>query len=732
MRVHCRPSVGVLAIAALLVAGPAAAQPPITIGTISPSSVNEGDDFFSDVTHDPRDFDVRRDILWEESFQEPVTATGGIWQGTFAQQGGYIFPLFRGFTTTLNTGATGARFPLDASKYTFLSTRNTADYRSAKVVFWSHQLDPADGTIQGPLWVDGPDPSGVVTHPPNQFVVDLVDLGAHPSWTGAIRQVRLDPSTAGPPGTTVRYDWVRLTDPGSAPMVAVDFSASGGTHVDVYVASQPNCSDAAFLKRVPRTAGVFSFPSAALPPGTYFFRVELRDGSGALLDSDCDGTLTVDGKPRITFENPSITSGPDYATTVLGNPWDLDGAADVANLDRPDKNFFNEAFVNSALTATAIGVPPSPHSDSQVWMTVDPAAPIDTRRYRYLTYQIELDPAGYGNIADKVARGWFSRIIWWDESLPGDGSATKGHVVYEGLNTLSVDLAEPGILALEDPFPAQTGWRANPTIGTFRLDMTETPADVPTGFALHDVKLTGNPEPEPDGSFTVQFQLTEAATVQLFRDTDAAGFDGAPLGAVAAGPGPGQHTVGTAGLFPGDYWIYAVVTDPAGNTVTRYADVPLRVPSPFASGIGLALSLTQPSYQPGETLVAHVTVSNPDSPVAADVFMGILLPPDVSPQVGCPAGDGVAFFAAGFAVIQLACVSDPPQTFEPLVQNVVVHGPMAPTTLFNVVSQTLPAGTPPGVYTLFLVVTTPGAFADGGVGPAELLAIATVPVPIGP
>ncbi|MGH7267503.1 MAG: hypothetical protein ACREMB_22005, partial [Candidatus Rokuibacteriota bacterium] len=137
MRVHCRSSVGVLAMAALLVAGPAAAQPGIGLTSISPSSVDEGDDFFSDVTHDPRDFDARRDFLWEEGFQEPVTAAAGIWQGTFAQQGAYVFPLFRGFSTTLNTGPTGARFPLDASKYTYLSTRNTADYRSAKVVFWS-------------------------------------------------------------------------------------------------------------------------------------------------------------------------------------------------------------------------------------------------------------------------------------------------------------------------------------------------------------------------------------------------------------------------------------------------------------------------------------------------------------------------------------------------------------------------------------------------------------------
>jgi hypothetical protein len=730
MRAHRRLGVGVLAVAVLVAAGPAAGQ-NINIGSISPSSVDEGDEFFSDVTHDPRDFDVRRDILWEEGFQEPVTATGGVWQGTFAQQGAYVFPLFRGFSTTLNTGATGDRFPLDAAKYTFLSTRNTADNRSLKIVYWTHQLDPADGTIQGPSWVDGPDPQGVVTHPPNLFVVDLVDLSQHPAWTGAIRQVRLDPSAGGPPGTTVRYDWVRLSDPDSAPMVTVGVSATGGTHVDVLVSTQANCGDPAFLGRVSASAnGSFSFPSAALPPGTYFFLAELRN-NGTLVDTDCDGTLTVDAKPRITFENPSMTSGPDYATTALGNPWDLDGPADVANLARPDKNFGNEAFVNSALTATAFGLPPSQYSDSQVWMTIDPGAPIDPRRYRYLTYQLELDPTHYGNIADKVARGWFSRMIWWSGGLAADGSATKGHVVYEGLNTLSIDLAEPGILAEEDPFPAQTGWQANAAIGTLRLDMTETPANVPTGFALHDVRLTAAPEPEPGGLFTVRFQLSEAATVALFRDTDPAGFDGVPLGAVAAGPGPGQHAIDTTGLFPGDYWLYAVVTDPSGNTEARYADVPLRVPSPFASGIGLALSLTRPGYQPGETLAAHVTVSNPNSPVGADVFLGILLPPDVSLLIGCPAGDGVAFFAVGFAVVQLACVSDPPQTFQALAQNVVVAGPMAPTTLVNVLTVALPPGTPPGVYTVFMVLTTPGAFADGVVGGGELLAIATVPVPIG-
>src|SRR6266511_2639819 len=86
----------------------------------------------------------------------------------------------------------------------------------------------------------------------------------------------------------------------------------------------------------------------------------------------------------------------------------------------------------------------------------------------------------------------------------------------------------------------------------------------------------------------------------------------------------------------------------------------------------------------------------------------------------CPAGDGIAFLADDFTRVALGCASDPPQTFSPLARDVVVPGGMPPTTLAALFTTQVPPGTPSGAYTVFLVLTAPGAFADGRVDPTEL------------
>jgi hypothetical protein len=149
--------VGVLVCALLAaLAGPVAAQSGqsgITITGVSPTSVTEGDDFFTTVLNNPLDFDVRRDFRWEEGFLEgSITATGGIWRGQFASPssvGNYVFPLFAGFPdTSLNQGPLGANFPLDSSRYTLLSVRSRVSTAQTRVVYWSRTVDFPDGTLQ--------------------------------------------------------------------------------------------------------------------------------------------------------------------------------------------------------------------------------------------------------------------------------------------------------------------------------------------------------------------------------------------------------------------------------------------------------------------------------------------------------------------------------------------------------------------------------------------------------
>jgi hypothetical protein len=579
-----------------------------------PVTVPEGDDYFTQEMHHALQFDARRDLMWEEGFDEPtIRAQGGVWEGTFragAPFPGMTFPLFQGFVNALNLGRVGVNFPVDTTRYTLLSLRGyvavpPGSQRNQKMLLWTRTGSWPDGSLLETR------PDGVVTevntfvpHDSGAFVVDLYDYGGNPAWTAApVLGVRFDPSLFGPPGTRVGLDWVRIVDPGSAPLLPIRWTTTGagtgagggaGPTPQVNVLVDPGCQGGGnFLARVPHHAGRYDLPTAALPPGAYCFRLQLRQGDQAdtlLATSGASAVLTIDARPTVRFVHPSPTTGPDYATEVVGNPWDMDGPADLDNLDNPyfQKSFVGEAFVDGAFTAIATPLPWTEFTDAQVWLHVDPGRPIPTARYRWLTIQMALDPTGYGDIHDKVEYGWGVRSIWWNTDIAVDGSETAIGVIYEGVNTVTLDLWDDSRLEAEDPYPAQTGWRGNPTLSHLRVDLAETFRGPGTRFWLYDVRLTRAPEPEPDGTFTLRLETGDlegqTADLALYADGDRAGFDGTLLRTLAVSPGAHEVTIPTGAFPPGDTWLYAVVTDQWGRVTRRYADAPIHVLGPSCLG----------------------------------------------------------------------------------------------------------------------------------------------------
>ena len=597
----------------LLLAGgaPAGAQQTVTLTSpTSPTTVMEGDDFFTNVTNERLDFDMRRDFMWEEQFNEPtIGVPGGVWTGAFESPGGYVFPLFAGFPDPnglANVGRVGARFPIDTSKYKYLSVRRRVSSRTNHAVY----VNQAVGfpTLSGLVCteVDGYfTPAGAVPFANSAWTLDVFDFripNPNPTrcaaafsdsskWTGQIRALRLDPSISGAAGTIAEFDWVRVVDPTSAPQTTINWTTSGivdaDHQVNVYVDNNNGGFDGAFIGRVAMSTGTFSFPSAALPPGVHYFYVQVRDNQGTtdlpIATSGYSAAYTVNGRSSVTVDDPSMTTGPDYATEVVGNPWDFSDSADVVNLGfvQTLKRFTNPSFGGGLFTATADGpAPPALESDVQVWMNVSASRPILTPRYRYLTLRMSIDPANYTNISDKVMKGHVFRSIFWNTGLQADGSDLRAEQVYEGLNSYTYDLNTPGIVDPNDTFPAQTGWRGNTTIRNFRIDPGEFPFQ--TNFSLDDVKIRARPEPTSANQFTVKVTTSDPeedpATIQLFRDTDNTGFDGTLLTTLNNRfPGPHTFAFSTASFFPQDLWIYAVVTDSAGNVTRQYGDAPLHV-----------------------------------------------------------------------------------------------------------------------------------------------------------
>ena len=604
----------------------------------SPTSaieVVEGDDFFSEVLNDPIDFDKRRDIRWEENWDDSSIAVGnGQWSGTTGNHETYVYAHFHGFNNPsnppANIGKLGANFPIDTSKYrgfSVLSAISSQDVGARKVLRWTRDLtNPIlDDTGLNVNWIDafiapgdgGTTNTTIIYHGGGEKILDIRDLSSNADWTGAdITGLIYDQRINAAAGVLETYDMMRVFDPDSAPSVTIrwDYSELPVTGVDprvnIYIDTDNTGFDGIFVARVPvnngfgsgvvNGTGEYTFQTAALPPGTYYFYVEVMDAfedtDDLIVRSDHSAALTVNAKTRITFQNPSYTSGEDYATAVLSNPWDFNDEIDVSNLnfDESLKQFKDHAFTNGFFTATAYipaaNRPGQTETDAQVWLNTDfgnPVTPIDTAKYRYLTYEISLDPTGYTNITDKVARGWVVRLVWWKEGNSIDGTVTGDIFTYEDIHSYSVDLKNV-ILAPVTPGSPQLGWTGIDQAKNFRFDPCETDPD--TIFFLHDIKLTANPEPDNttntfDIAYTTTDQESETATIEFYRDDDNSGFDGTLIGSASnVTPGANTFSFSTENLPLADYHIYAVVTDVFGNVAQTYADVPLSVTQGAVAG----------------------------------------------------------------------------------------------------------------------------------------------------
>ncbi len=144
------------------------------------------------------------------------------------------------------------------------------------------------------------------------------------------------------------------------------------------------------------------------------------------------------------------------------------------------------------------------------------------------------------------------------------------------------------------------------------------------------------------------------------------------------------------------------------------------LPTSPAPEAALTLSLDRPAYRAGDTAEVRITLpAAAPRDVPVDIFVGVALPPYAGPALGCPGYDPIALVVGAGSGIEWRCLSSPPQTFHPAVAG----------GSLSALPARLPfawrPGLPPGVYTFFVVVTRPGALADGRVDPGDVLAIAT-------
>jgi hypothetical protein len=584
----------------------------------SPTSsvvVPEGDEFASDELEDAWDFDDRRDIGWEEGMVESsISASSGVWRGNTAVGGAYVFPLFPGLKGTLFSegGQSDPTLPkfginhrIDASKYKWLSFKASFSSRTQIGVYWD-----ADDT-RPQYWPDVNSPrvtafDGVTDHGiyfPNKdwfsYSFDLTDNSLFSSrvgaWTGRPYVIRFDPSLFTGAGSQYQFDWIRLSDPSSAPMQTVSWNTSGvPTDAVLFLCYDDDASgfDGTPFHQIinKNTTGQLTFPTASLPPGVYRFYIEMRNTSGSVytgskLSGAYSAPLEVRAKPVVQIASPSRTSGDEYSAGI-GNPWDMNSSADLKNLDLSSylqifRQFFSQGFGNypesqdGGSVFQAIAEAPlagQTETDAQLHLAVSRGNPIDTNEYKYLTYRMAIDSSQYKDISDKVAKGWVARPVWWKgEAFPKIFDTSKAHIVYEGWHNYITDLSDSNTIE------SGTSWGTSRYIDNLRIDPMET--SVPTWFFLDYVKLYAKNRASI-GAYEIKYNLTtlNPAQIDFYYDSNKEGFDGVKIG-TSAGKSSGSHNFiwDTSGLVSGaEYFVYLIVND--GLSIKKlYADASVTI-----------------------------------------------------------------------------------------------------------------------------------------------------------
>jgi hypothetical protein len=582
---------------------PVGAQSGITITSPAVNAVlRAGLDYATDTLGDAWDFSNRADVAIDPAQIDGFSAAGqndgvsgfsvagGLAGGTTsltrggANNGSNFYLLQRAYYTTVNPGRTGRRFPIDPATYSKLAFKMTSG-RSDQFprVFWFHNDlgDPAGDAAGVRLVPENnlPAPSGT-----NIFVIDLNKAGTFLSgaaWTsGVVKGFAMFPNSSAV-SYPVQFDWVRLIPGDSHPAVSNLHITWTGTSSNVTI-QVVDASNTTLTVATGVSGNAYDWNYGVLPPGAYTLKV-----------GTATRTFTINTPPTITVTDPDETGGEDFATTVLGNPWDMNDQLDVIH---PNVNIADHllapSFSNGIFTATSDGVPVAytsggiPVGDPQVYLLSNQSDAnttniVNTQKYHRLTFSVLVDHAF------DLQRGSVARVFWGSASsttnqggTPYNVTTSKDIITWPGSNSYTIDLAAlttapDGGLELTNATP----WTAK-NVRHFRIDPLEFGNEQVT-FHYGPVKLAADDETTND-SFTIHFTGTDpdntGDTVALYYDTDQNPGAGLTLITSGIALGAGQYIWNTSQVPSGTYYIYAVASDGL-NSVGHYSSGPVKVSS---------------------------------------------------------------------------------------------------------------------------------------------------------
>jgi hypothetical protein len=496
----------------------------------------------------------------------------------------------------------GTLYPIDADTFTVFAVRMylqpDIEGGPQAQLYWSkNTIYKTDLTPNGGMTVSN---SFTVYNNWAIYLVDIPALGiiSNPnlrsdSWSGAIDSLRFDPILQ--KDKDIKIDWIRIVEKGAAYERTITWS--GASAVDIYLDDDTNPANGNLGLLARSVSGAkYKFLAGALAPGTYHVAVAPAGTSNFFYASGC---YDVTDQPILNFTKPSAEgSDQDFATAVLGDAWDMANAADVEStvqIENPQfKTLDYEDLSGKLYRGNTVyygeAAPPDPNNvgDPHAYMLHflfrGQAKPIDASKYHNLV--LKMGVAGPSSPAD----GSVARVIWKNVNEDGENVPRAFIVRHFGDRWIMQKfVADLRSLALEpgDGSPSHSGWTG--LIDNFRVDPHEFSDR--RAFFIDDVRITADWEAK--GSFPIEWTLDEhdgPCSVSLYYDINRSGFDGQPIVenlAFPAGASTGNLTWNTAGVPPGAYWIYAVLSDGL-NTNRCYAGGPVIVRDASSAEIRLS------------------------------------------------------------------------------------------------------------------------------------------------
>jgi len=486
-------------------------------------------EFATNTLGDPWDMDQPTDLSFyrqTDSYMVNGTFAGGYYSAQMMQGNGAerITLLTAGATnnSALRAGKIGYRFPIDANYYrylTFRMFRSNSGYNSGLIQWFAEDTYTLDVMGLSNAYLVGPN-AGWQT-----YVVDLATIGIQQgarNWTGTIRELVIHPyAGAGAVGSTIKLDWARLTheDPRAARPFTIQWSGSGGSPVSVYASKNDKTLDSNdILIAADQTGSSFTWQTGMVEAGNYYIAV--TNGQQTAWSA---GTVKLNAPPQLEITKPSMTSGADYATTVLGDAWDMSNPQDINN-NMPAwwaSGVTNETFANNVYHSD-LSAGTTTYTDPKLYIghldrAGEPDPTIDTSKYRYLSFRM------LHSGEENVTEGWVARLGWWQQngsSVTQDVVMSRDIMLLEGWQTYKVDLWQADVV--DEASPVQRSWR-NSAPNRLRFDPSELNRSLLPAFVELDwLKLTAIDETRAGSIFPIRYsvQSSRSADLTIYYDTD--------------------------------------------------------------------------------------------------------------------------------------------------------------------------------------------------------------------